>query len=343
MLHVARRSLAGSGVDIPRTPPRRGRRYAAYGLLASALLVGATVGLRRLRPAAPTVDKGTVWMDTVRRGPMVREVLGQGTLVPEEIRWIAAPTAARVERVLVKPGATVKADTVLLELANSDVQLAALEADRQLAQAQAELANLQATLNAQHLAQESVIATLGSDLGEASRRARADEELSTKGFLSELDLAQTRERAKELEGRLDFEQKRLAAQAQGRSAQVAAQRAQIERMRSITEFRRQEVEALKVRAGVDGVLQELALQPGQSVAVGALLAKVARPDRLQAEVRIPETQAKDVRVGQKATVDTRNGVIPGRVTRIDPGAQGGHRAGGHRPCRARCPTGPGPI
>src|SRR5688500_14973909 len=251
---------------------------------------------------------------------MVREVLGQGTLVPEEIRWIAAKTSARVERVLVKPGATVQADTVILELSNSDLELAALEADRQLAQAQAEVANLAATLNSQRLAQESVIASLGSDLGDAHRRARADEELAKKGFLSELEEGQTRDRERELAGRLEFERKRLNAQGKGIAAPMAAQRAQIGRVRSIAEVRRREVDEVRLGAGVDGVLQELALQPGQSVAAGALLAKVARPDRLQAEVRIPETQAKDVRVGQKATIDTRNGLIPGRVARLDPAA-----------------------
>ncbi len=322
-LGMARGWLHDPAVDIPREPPKRWRRRVAYGLVAATALVGATVGLRRLRPAAPAIERGSVWMDTVRRGPMVREVLGQGTLIPEDIRWIAARTNARVERVLAKPGARVQPDTVLVELANSDVQLAALEADRELAQAQAQLANLEASLNAQQLAQESVIATLGSEHGDASRRARADEELSAKGFISDLDLAQSREKAKELGGRLSFEQKRLGAQGKGMAAQISAQRAQIQRMRSIAEFRRQEVEALKVRAGVEGVLQELALQPGQSVAQGAMLAKVARPDRLQAEVRIPETQAKDVRIGQKATVDTRNGLVPARVARIDPAAQAG--------------------
>jgi HlyD family secretion protein len=319
-LALARGSLEGSGVDIPRAPQNRTRKYVAMGVGAAALLVGATVGLGRLKAAAPTVDKGTIWPDVVRRGPMVREVLGQGTLVPEEIRWIAAKTNARVEKVLVRPGAAVKADTVILELANSDLELAALEADRQLAQAQAEVANLAATLNGQKLAQESVIASLGSDLGDAQRRARADEALAQKGFLSELEQGQTVGKERELAGRLEFERKRLGAQSKGITAQMTAQRAQIERLRSISQFRRKEVDDLKLRAGVDGVLQELALQPGQSVAAGTLLAKVARPDRLMAEVRIPETQAKDVRVGQKATVDTRNGVIPGKVARIDPAA-----------------------
>src|SRR5688500_6303485 len=212
---------------------------------------------------------------------MVREVLGQGTLVPEEIRWIAAKTSARVERVLVKPGARVQEDTVILELSNSDLELAALEADRQLAQAQAEVANLAASLNSQRLAQESVIASLGSDLGDARRRARADEELARKGFLSELEQGHSLAKEGELAGRLEFERKRLTSQAKGMAAQMTAQRAQIERLRSIAEFRRKEVEGLRLRAGVEGVLQELALQPGQSVAAGALLAKVARPDRLQ--------------------------------------------------------------
>ncbi len=314
---------AGSGVDIPRPKVSRTRRYVVYGVLGLAVVVGASLGLRRLRAAAPTVDHGTVWMDTVKRGPMVREVLGQGTLVPEQVRWIAAKANARVEKVLAKPGAVVKADTVLLELANSDLVLQSLEADRQLAQAQAELANLVASLNGQRLAQESTVATIDSDLNDARRRAQADEELSKKGFLSELEQAQTRGRAQELAGRLEFEKKRLGAQSRGIAAQVAAQRAQIDRLKSIQEFRRQEVEDLKVKAGTTGVLQELSLQPGQSVTAGAVLAKVARPDRLQAEVRIPETQAKDVRVGQKAAVDTRNGIIAGHVARIDPAAQGG--------------------
>lgn len=216
-----------------------------------------------------------------------------------------------------------QADTVILVLSNSDLQLQALEADRQLAQAEAELANLQATLNGQRLAQESVIASLRSELGEAQRRLRADEELARKGFLSELEQGQSRDRAGELGGRLTFEQKRLGALSRGIAAQVAAQKAQIERLRSIAAFRRGEVDGLKLRAGVGGVLQELSLQPGQSVAAGALLAKVTRPDRLQAEVRVPETQAKDVRVGQTVTVDTRNGFVAGRVSRLDPAAQGG--------------------
>ncbi|MEO8182493.1 MAG: HlyD family efflux transporter periplasmic adaptor subunit [Deltaproteobacteria bacterium] len=310
-------------MDTPRPPIQRTRRRLVYFLVGTLASVGVSAGLHQLRPAAPAVERNSVWMGTVQRGPLVREVLGQGTLVPEEIRWIAAKTNAQVERVLVKPGAAVRADTVILELTNSDLELRALEAERQLAQSQAELTNLQASLNSQQLAQQSLVATLESDLADARRRARADEELAKKGFLSELEQSQTLGRANELTGRRDFEKKRLLAQSQGIQAQVTAQRAQIERLRSIAEFRREEVEGLKLRAGVDGVLQELSLQPGQPVAAGKLLAKVVRPDRLRAEIRIPETQAKDVQIGQKAAVDTRNGVAPGHVVRIDPAVQDG--------------------
>jgi multidrug resistance efflux pump len=310
-------------VDIPRQPPKKGRRYAAYGLASAVFVVGSATGLRHLRAAAPTVDRATVWLDQVKRGPMLRDVQGQGTLVPEDIRWITAVASARVERVVVQPGAPVQPDTILLELANPDVELAALEAERQLAEAQAQLVNLQATLNAQRLAQESTVASLKSDLGDAKRRAAADEELAKKGFLSELERGQTRDKASEMTGRLEFEEKRLASQQQGITAQVAAQRAQVERLRQVAEFRRKEVDRLKVRAGVAGVLQEQPLQPGQSVQPGALLAKVANPKRLKAEIRIPETQAKDLAIGQPAQVDTRNGIIAGKVSRIDPAATQG--------------------
>lgn len=314
--------LAGSN-DIRRAPPRRGRRRLVLVLIASACVIGVTVGLRRLRAAAPLVDRSVVWIDTVKRGPMVREVQGQGTLVPVEVRWITAVAPARVDRVRVLPGTRVQPDTVLVDLINPDVELQALEADRQLAQAQAELTNLEATLTNQRLAQESVVASLTSDQEEAQRRAAADQALANKGFLSELEMATSREKAASLQERRSFEQKRLGALARGIAAQVQAQRQQVERLRSIAEFRHKEVEALHVRAAVAGVLEDLPLQPGQSVAVGAVVAKVAQPDKLKAELRVPETQAKDVQLGQKATIDTRNGVVAGKVSRIDPAAVSG--------------------
>ena len=286
-------------------------------------LVGLSLSSRAIRPAAPRVERATLWTDVVRRGPMLREVLGPGTLVPEEIRWLTARSNAQVEHVLAKPGALVSADTLIVELSNSELELAALEAARELSRAESELVNLEAELNAARLGQQSSIATLASDLADAARRARADEELARRGFLSELERGQTLGRESELRGRLAFEQKRLGALARGMTAQVSAQQAQIERLRSIAEFRRKEVDGLRLRAGVDGVLQELSLEQGQSVGAGALLGKVVRPDRLKAVVRIPETQTRDLAIGQRASIDTRNGVVPGHVTRIDPAAQAG--------------------
>jgi len=310
-------------MDVPRKKKSKAPRYVAYAVGAAVLVGGATVGLSRLRAAAPTVERATVWTDTVKRGTMVRQVLGQGTLVPEDIRWISAVAAARVERIIVLPGAAVKADTVLVEMSNPDVELAALEADRQVAAAEAALTNLNATLDGGKLAQESTVATIKSNLDDAKRRAVADQDLADKGFLSKLELDASKEKAKELDGRLVFERERLSALGRGTGAQMASQRAEVERLKSIAEFRHKQVDQLKVRAGVDGILQELPLQVGQAVVQGALLAKVAKPDKLKAELKIPETQAKDVALGQKALVDTRNGVVEGKVARIDPGAVAG--------------------
>src|SRR5215468_161784 len=311
------------GMDVPRKKKSKAPRYVAYAVATAVLVGGATIGLSRLRAAAPTVERATVWTDTVKRGTMVRQVLGQGTLVPEEIRWISAVAAARVERIIVLPGAAVKEDTVLVEMSNPNVELAALEADRQVAAAEAALTNLSATLDGGKLAQESTVATIKSNLDDAKRRAVADQDLADKGFLSKLELDASKEKAKELDGRLQFERERLSALGRGTGAQLASQRAEVERLRSIAEFRHKQVDQLKVRAGVDGILQELPLQVGQAVIQGALLAKVAKPDKLKAELKIPETQAKDVALGQKALVDTRNGVVEGKVARIDPGAVAG--------------------
>ncbi len=310
-------------MDVPRTKKSNRRKHALIALTALALLSSATAALSRLRAAAPTVERSTVWIDTVKRGQMLRQVQGPGTLVPEQIRWISAVAAARVEQIFIRPGARVDADSVLLELANPDLQLQALEAERQWASAAAELTNLLATQKNQRLGQESLVATIHSDLSDAQRRAEADQELAKRGFLSALEMNQTNGKEIELRGRLEFERKRLAALGEGMAAQVSAQQAQIERLRSIAQFRHQEVEALRVRAGVSGVLQELPLQVGQWIAPGALLAKVAQPEHLKAEIRIAEAQAKDVQIGQNATIDTRNGLVTGHVARVDPSVQAG--------------------
>jgi multidrug resistance efflux pump len=311
-------------MDVPRKRRARAwRRYALLAALAALVVGGSTFGLRRLHPAAPTLDKSAVWIDSVRRGAMVREIQGQGKLVPEDVRWISAAAPARVDQILVRPGTAVTPDTVLLVLVNPDVELAALEAERQLAGAQAELVNLRASLERDRLAQESQVATLRSELGDARRRAVADDDLANKGFLSELERGQSRDRAKELAGRIDFEEKRTKALGRGQAAQLAAQEQQVERLRAIAEFRRRAVDDLRVRAGAAGVLQQLPLQVGQSVAAGALLANVARPDRLKAEIRVPEVQAKDAQIGLSATVDTHTGLVQGRVIRVDPAVVSG--------------------
>ncbi|MEY2930510.1 MAG: hypothetical protein RL033_1259 [Pseudomonadota bacterium] len=310
-------------MDVARAPVPRRRRTLWIAIAGALLLAGTSLALRTMQPAAPNVERATLWLDTVHRGPLVREVFGAGRLVPLEVRWLTARSAAQVERVLVTTGSTVRADTLLLVLKNAELELAALEAERELARGATELVQLEAQLHAQELAQESTVATLESELADAARRARADEELARKGFLSALEQGQTLGRERELDGRLTFEKKRLAAVASGGRAQLSAQRAQIERLRSLAEFRLRAVDELSVRAGVDGVLAELTLEQGQSVALGAPLAKVVRPDHLMAEVRIPETQATDLRIGQRASVDTRNGVVAGHVTRIDPAVQAG--------------------
>jgi RND family efflux transporter MFP subunit len=310
-------------MDIPRPPRRRGRRAAILVVVAAAALLAVTVALARLRAAAPVLDRSGVLIATVERGPMLRAVQGQGTLVPEDIRFLSAVAGGRVERVRVRPGARVAADTVLVDIANPDVELAALEAARQVATAAADLTNLRARLENERLGQEAVVAGTHSELAEAERRALADGELAKRGFLSELEMARSRDQAKTLDGKLGIEQQRLGAQTRGFAAQLRAQEEQLLRLRAIADFRKQAVDALHVRASVAGVLQELPLQPGQTVAPGALVAKVADPTRLRAEVRVPETQAREVRVGQPARIDTRNGVVAGAVSRVEPAVQAG--------------------
>jgi multidrug resistance efflux pump len=309
-------------MDIPRRPPRR--RSAAVGLALGALAIAAaTLGLGRLRAADPVVERAAVLIDRVERGPMLRAVQGQGTLVPEDIRFISAVTAGRIGRVRLRPGAPVQPDSVVVDLVNPDVELTALQADREVAAAAADLASLGATLENQRLQQESTVEGTRSEMSEAQRRADADGDLARQGFLSALETARSRDQADTLKSRLGIEEKRLVAQRRGIGAQLAARREQLERLRSIAAFHHRELESLHVRAGVVGVVQELPLQVGQSVAAGALLAKVADPARLKAEVRVPEGQAKEVRVGQAVQIDTHNGVVRGRVSRVEPAVQAG--------------------
>lgn len=309
-------------MDIPRAPQRKRPAYLKGGLALGGVVV-ITILLGNLKPAAPTVRLTTVLVDSVRRGELVREVRGPGSLVPEQIRWISALTPARVERIPTQPGDSVKAETVLLELSNPDVQIQALEAQQQLTAAEAQLVNLRTTLETQRLAQRSLVAQARTADNEARRNAMLAETLAVQGFSSPFELSRARDQAEEAATRLQVEEQRLRLLTESIEPQMHVQQEQVVRLRAINAHRQNEVRGLQVRAGERGVLQELPLQLGQWVVPGMVLARVVQPSRLKAVLRIPETQATDMRIGQRATIDTRNGLIRGRVVRIDPASQNG--------------------
>lgn len=309
-------------MDIPRAPAKKRKRYIYIGGGIVAVVL-TSVALTRLEPAAPSVDRAAIFPDTVKRGPMLRQVRGTGTLVPEEVRWITAVTQGRVEQKLVEPGAQVDENTVLLRLSNPDVELQALEADRQLNSAELELVNLRASLETQRLSQEAAVASAQTEYNEAMRQYEAQKELAERGLGSQHELARAKDAAVESERKLDIEKQRLEVLSRAQAAQIQSQEQQIQRLRGIVEFRKQQIESMTVRAGAVGVVQELPLEVGMWANAGATLAKVVQPGRLKAVLRVPETQIRDVALGQPASIDTRNGIIPGRVVRIDPAATTG--------------------
>jgi HlyD family secretion protein len=310
-------------MDIPRKSASRKRqvRRIIYGLIAIVAVGVITIGVSRLKPAAPSVERSTVWIDTVKRGSMLRQVRGLGSLVPEEIRWIPATTQGRVERILVKPGTNVSADTVLLELTNPEAEQAALEATSQLAGAEAEYVSLRVQLAKRLLDQQATAATVQADYSQAKLQAEVNEELAKQGLISQLNQKVSRVRAEEMATRKAIEEKRLSMSSEEVKAQLAVQQERVSQLRTLAALRRGQVDALKVRAGIDGVLQQMPVEVGQSVTPGTNVARVSDPKRLKAEIRIAETQVKDVLIGQPVTVDTRNGIIPGVVARIDPASQ----------------------
>jgi HlyD family secretion protein len=279
----------------------------------------------RLKPAAPTVERATVWIDTVKRGAMLRQVRGLGTLVPvdEARRWIAASTQGRVDRIVLRPGATVTPDTVVLELSDPLARQLLDEAQQQFLAAEADFASLEAQLQTDRLNQRSAAATVESDFQQARLEKEVNEDLAKDGLVSNLVLKQSTVRADSLAMRNSLEQERVKVAETNIRAQLQAQKARIDQLRSLVSLRSQQVDQLRVRAGMHGVLEQVPVEVGQQVAPGANLARVADPTRLKAELRIAETQARDLTIGQVAQVDTRNGIIPGRVTRIDPAAQNG--------------------
>jgi HlyD family secretion protein len=322
---VARFSPFGEAVDIIRedlSARRRKRRILLAGAAAAAVLL-ITLGLSRLKPAAPTVEKGTVWMDTVKRGPMLRQVRGPGTLVPMEIRWISASTDGRIERLVLLPGTPVKPESILLEMSNPVLERDALDAESQLRAAQAELVNARAKTERDVMDQQATAATVRSDYHQAQLQEETNEQLFKEGLIAEITLKLSKVRAEELATRNGIEEKRVAAVADAARAQIAVAQAKVEQLRALAELKHSQKEALHVRAGIAGVLQELPIQVGQEVAPGTTLAKVAEPTKLKAQLKIAETQAKDVQIGQPASIDTRNGVVDGKVMRIDPAVQNG--------------------
>ncbi|MQA91994.1 MAG: HlyD family efflux transporter periplasmic adaptor subunit [Gemmatimonas sp.] len=310
-------------MDIPRERKNQRVKRWAIGGAVLAVLVLATAALARLEPAAPSVDRAGIWVDTVREGTMVRQVRGPGTLVPEQIRYISAVSGGRVEQIMVEPGTSVTPDTELLVLSNPEVTLQAMEAQRDLAGSRATVATLRATLENERLNQEAAAATVRSEYREAQRQVTANRELAERGLIPTLDLRRSEDTAAELAERLEIEEQRLEFLAASMEAQLEAQLAEVERLVSLSALQESYVEALVVNPGATGVLRELPLQEGEWVNPGTRVAVVVQPGRLKAELRVPETQARDVAVGQPASIDTRNGLIPGRVVRIDPAVENG--------------------
>ena len=313
-------------VDIARSPSvirKKKIRRALYGAAALVVIVLITVAVSRLKPAAPGVDRATVWVDTVKRGQMLRQVRGAGTLVPEDIRWIPATTQGRVERILLRPGAQVTPDTVILELSNPDLQQAVKDAQLAAQSAQAAFDNRKADLENALLTQESQLATIESNLKVAALDLEANEKLAKDGLVSELMVKQKQGQVFELKNRLTVETKRLEITRSGIKSQLAPQEADIAQRKAAYELQLRRLDDLRVKAGMSGVLQSVPVEHGAQVSPGTNLARVANPMNLKAELRIAETQTKDIRIGQYAEVDTRNGVVKGRVSRIDPASVGG--------------------
>jgi len=306
----------------PDQARKRRRKRLLLGLGGLVILAGVTLGLAQLKPAAPTVEKSSIWMDTVKRGQMLRQVRGNGTLVPEQIQFVQADTDGRVERILVLPGAEVKADTILLELSNPELKQAAFDAEWQLKAAEAQLTKLKVQLESDRLTQKAATATLKFEHEQARLEAAADAVLSKDGLVAELNAKRTRAKADDFGARLQIEEERLKISEESAKAQVAVQEAELKKVRALLELKQRQVAALQVRAGIEGVLQQIGdlvtLQVGQRVTPSATLAKIVQPAKLKAEIKIAETQAKDVQIGQIAAIDTRNGIIPGRVVRVDP-------------------------
>jgi HlyD family secretion protein len=312
-------------MDIARPSNVRKKRIrqAAYAGTAVGVVLLASWGVARLRPAAPSVDRATVWIDTVKRGPMLREVRGLGTLVPEDIRWIPASTQARVEKILLRPGTHVKPDSVILELSDAELDQALQDAELKVQSAEASLANLRVQVQNDYLTQKASVASISADYAKAQMQAQVNQALEKEHLVSALTLRQSQVDVEQLAARDEIAKQQLAGYQDSIKARLAVQDSEVNQARAVLGLKRRQRDELKVRAGLEGVLQLVPVDEGQQVAPGANLARVANPSRLKAEVKIAETQAKDIQIGQKAEVDTRNGIVHGLVARIDPSVQNG--------------------
>jgi HlyD family secretion protein len=314
-------------MDIQRPSNARAKkiRRILYVGIAVISVAGVTYGVSHLRPAAPSVEKATIWTDEVKRGPMLREVHGLGTLIPEDIRWIPAQTDSRVDRIVIHPGTTaiVQPGSVILELTNPELQRDVLDAEYQLKAAQADYENLRVQLNSDLLNQRAATASVRSDYEQAKIQHEVDDKLRAEGLGTEVTAKLSKVKVEQLEIRLKLEEDRTANAADTARARLQAQQAHVDQQQALYALKRSQADALHVRAGINGVLQVVPVEVGQRVTPGTNLARVADPKRLKAEIKIAETQAKDVLIGQKASIDTRNGIVKGQVSRIDPSVQNG--------------------
>ncbi len=311
-------------IQRPATVARSRRiRKVGYVLLAAIGILAISAWLSTLTPAAPTVERSSVWTGEVKQGDIIREVRGAGRLVPETIRWIPAGSNGRIERILLQPGATVTADSVILDLSNPELEQTVFEAESEHKRAQAEQENLQVQLESQLINQKAQAADIESEFTQASLRAEADQELSKDGLVSRVTARISQARAESLATRRLLEKERLEIFSKASAAQLQAKEVEVAQRRGLYRLRARQLDSLRVRAGIAGVLQQILVEVGQQVTPGTNLARVAVPDRLKAEIRVAATQARDIQVGQTAQVDTRNGVVPGMVSRIDPAVQEG--------------------
>lgn len=309
----------------PEFKQQKRRRQIIWGVVGLLCLGGVTVAVSRLKPAAPEVERGTVWPGTVQRGSMLRQVRGIGSLIPSQefTRQIPAETEATVVRIIKLPGSQVKTDTVLLEMSNSQVEQAAIDARLQLKAAEAEYQSLRVTLQSNLMNQKAGAATVNSDYTQAKLQSDTDKALYDLGVISGMAYKNSKSKADELTTRNNIEGERLDINQKAIESQLAQQQAKVDQMRVLAELKQKQLEALRVRAGIEGVLVDLPLQVGQHVTPGTMLAKVIQPDHLMAELKIAETQARDVQIGEPAVVDTHNGTVSGEVMRVDPAVQNG--------------------